>query len=298
MLEQLKKYNLDVDAQAVRQAVSQIQEQAQNDASLHSAETLTRIFSLIDLTSLNVTDTRSQIRDMATKISVFQRVFPSLPNVAAMCVYPYLVTEAKKHLDAPGVGIAAVGAGFPASQTFFDVKTLECKRCVVEGATEVDVVISLGEFMEGNLEYVFHEIEAEKEAVEDAHLKVILETGSMTDLRQVRTASLLAMEAGADFIKTSTGKQGVAATPEAVYVMCQAIADFMLHKPRVVGIKPAGGISKPDEAIVYYAIVKEVLGDAWLNNSRFRFGASRLANNLLSAIATAQAGTPQTVDYF
>ena len=294
-MKALEKYNLNVNEQEVTKAVKAIVEKSK---SMKSLDTLKLLFSLIDLTSLNGSDTKSKIADMAVKVSFFQKTFPDMPNVAAICVYPALVPVVKKNLTIDGIGIAAVGAGFPASQTFFDIKTLECKRCVVEGATEVDTVISVGEFFEENYEYLFREIDAQKDSIEDAHLKVILESGSLRSMTEIRTASLIALEAGADFIKTSTGKTEPAATPEAVYIMCQAIKEYMKTNNRKAGIKPAGGISTSDDALIYYAIVKEVLGDEWLNNTWFRLGASRLANNLLIEIATLEKGKDTTVNYF
>jgi len=221
-----------------------------------------------------------------------------MPNVAAICVYPLLVPVVKKHLTASNVGIASVAAGFPASQTFLDVKTLECKRAVIEGATEIDTVITLGEFLEGNYDYTYREVAAEKEACEDAHLKIILESGSLRSMKEIRIASLVSMEAGADFIKTSTGKTEPAATPEAVYVMCCAIRDYYQKTGRMVGIKPAGGIITASDALIYYQIVKTVLGEKWLNNRWFRLGASRLANNLLTDIVKMQNPSAQPVNYF
>ncbi|MDD2562604.1 MAG: deoxyribose-phosphate aldolase [Salinivirgaceae bacterium] len=294
-MKALEKYNLHVNEQEVNNAVEAIIEKSKKMKSL---DTLKLLFSLIDLTSLNGSDTKSKIADMATKVSYFQKTFPDMPNVAAICVYPALVPVVKKNLTIDGVGIAAVGAGFPASQTFFDIKTLECKRAVVEGATEVDTVISVGEFFEENYDYIFREIDAQKDSIEDAHLKVILESGSLRSMSEIRIASLIALEAGTDFIKTSTGKTEPAATPQAVYIMCQAIKDYMKTNNRKAGIKPAGGISTSDDALIYYAIVKEVLGDEWLNNKWFRLGASRLANNLLSEIATIASGKDTTVNYF
>ena len=294
-MKALEKYNLEVNEQEVNDAVRAIIEKSKGMKSL---ETLKLLFNLIDLTSLNGSDTKSKIADMAQKVSYFQRTFPTMPNVAAICVYPALVPVVKENLTIDGIGIASVGAGFPASQTFLDIKTLECKRAVIEGATEVDTVISVGEFFEGNYQYVFNEVSAEKESIEDAHLKVILESGSLRSMKEIRIASLIALEAGADFIKTSTGKSEPAATPEAVYVMCQAIKDYMTLNKRKAGLKPAGGVTTSNDALVYYAIVKEVLGEEWLNNEWFRLGASKLANNLLTEIATIENGKETTVNYF
>jgi deoxyribose-phosphate aldolase len=182
------------------------------------------------------------------------------------------------------VSIASVSAGFPASQTFVEVKVRESVLAVENGADEVDIVISLGRFLEKDYQFVYDEIAEIKKAVGKNHVKVILETGAIKDLQLIRIASLIAMEAGADFIKTSTGKFYDAATPEAVCVMCQAIADYKMQNNRMVGIKPSGGIVTTDDALIYYNIVKSTLGNDWLNNKFFRIGASRLANNLLTDI--------------
>lgn len=294
-MELLSKYNLEVNDNTVKQEVSEI---VKKPKSFINREILKQIFSLIDLTSLSVTDTLSSIKYMTEKVNFLQKVFPDMPNVAAICVYPLLVPVVKQNLTAKNIGIASVAAGFPASQTFTDVKTLECSRAAIEGATEIDVVIPVGDFLEKNYQKVFNEIRAEKESINEARLKVILETGCLNSLRDVRIASLIAMEAGADFIKTSTGKTPVSATPEAVYVMCQAIKDYYSVYSRMTGIKPSGGISTPDEAIIYFAIVKEVLGETWLNNKWFRIGASRLANNLLTAISQYENTAKQTIQYF
>ncbi|HON18348.1 MAG TPA: deoxyribose-phosphate aldolase [Salinivirgaceae bacterium] len=294
-MEFLKNYQLEVDPQEVSKSTDEIIRKSKESGNI---DTLKLLFSLIDLTSLNGNDTQSKIADMTQKVSWFNKVFPDMPNVAAICVYPLLVPVVKKHLTASNVGIASVAAGFPASQTFLDVKTLECKRAVIEGATEIDTVITLGEFLEGNYDYTYREVAAEKEACEDAHLKIILESGSLRSMKEIRIASLVSMEAGADFIKTSTGKTEPAATPEAVYVMCCAIRDYYQKTGRMVGIKPAGGIITASDALIYYQIVKTVLGEKWLNNRWFRLGASRLANNLLTDIVKMQNPSAQPVNYF
>jgi len=294
-MEQLKKYNLEINEVEIKESVSRI---IKESGKYKDIETLKFLFSIIDLTSLNVSDTRSEITDMTEKVNWFAKTFPNLPNVAAICVYPALVPVVKKTLSISGVEIAAVGAGFPASQTFFDIKTLECKRAVIEGATEVDTVISVGEFFEKNYDYVFREIAAQKNSIDEAHLKVILESGLMRNMKEIRIASLLAMEAGADFIKTSTGKITPAATPEAAYIMCNCIKEFHKLTGKKIGFKPAGGISTADDAIIYYAIVKEVLGEDWLNKKLFRFGASRLANNLLTEISKMSTGNDKPILYF
>jgi len=242
---------------------------------------LTHVFSLIDLTSLNSTDSVSKITALAGKVNNLQEKFPDLPNVAAICVFPNFVPLLKSLIKIEKVKIASVAASFPSSQTFLDIKLAEVKRVVEEGADEVDIVISLGEFLEGNYSMVSDEIKKIKVAAGKAHLKVILETGSIENLDLIKTASLLAMESGADFIKTSTGKLEKGASPEAVWVMCEAIREYSQKSGRAVGIKPAGGISDINTSIIYYLIVNEILGNDWLKPERFRFGASKLANLLL-----------------
>jgi deoxyribose-phosphate aldolase len=237
----------------------------------------------IDLTTLNGEDTTMKVANMAQKVNDFDGYFPGVPNVAAMCVYPALVETAREVLTEP-IGIAAVAGGFPASQTFIEVKVAEAALAVEAGATEIDIVISIGKFLEGNYQDVFDEISEIKAAIRDAHLKVILETGVLQTAENIYKASIVAIAAGADFIKTSTGKVAVNATPEATYVMCHAIKDWYAKTGQKVCYKPAGGVSTTDEAVQHYTLVKEILGEDWLNNQSFRFGASRLANNLLTSI--------------
>lgn len=237
----------------------------------------------IDLTTLNGDDTTAKVAGMAQKVNGFGKHFPGIPNVAAMCVYPALVETAADTLTEP-IGLAAVAAGFPASQTFIEVKVAEAAMAVAAGATEIDIVISIGKFLEGKYQEVFDEISEIKAAIRNAHLKVILETGALKTAENIYKASILAMAAGADFIKTSTGKIAVNATPEATYVMCHAIKDWYEKTGQKVCYKPAGGVSTTEEAVQHYTLVKEILGNDWLNNQSFRFGASRLANNLLTSI--------------
>lgn len=240
-------------------------------------------FNSIDLTSLNTADNITNIRNMVEKVNAFSTLFPDIPSVAAICVYPNFAGVVHDTLTVP-LRVAAVSAGFPSSQTFMEVKVAETSLAVHEGASEIDVVISVGAFLNKQYEDVFDELVEIKAACRHAHLKVILETGTLKQASEIKKASLLAMEAGADFIKTSTGKTNPAATPEAAYVMCTAIKEFYQKTGRKVGFKPAGGIVAPADAIVYYTIVKEILGNEWLNNQLFRLGASRLSNNLLTAI--------------
>jgi deoxyribose-phosphate aldolase len=249
-------------------------------STINASAAWAQCLSFIDLTSLNATDTPAQITTMTEKVNQFPATFPNFPHVAAICVYPALVPTVKRSLQLPGVQIAAVGAGFPASQTFIEVKCDECKRAVDAGAHEIDIVISLGAFLAGDHNRVQEEIRKIKVVIGHAHLKVILETGALTP-EQIHTASQIAIEAGADFIKTSTGKMEPAATPEAAWIMAHVIKTHYAKTGKKIGLKPAGGIVTANDALIYYAIVKDVLGSAWLTPSLFRLGASRLANNLL-----------------
>jgi len=245
---------------------------------------LRRTFSFLDLTSLNSTDNNNNIGDLCEKINNFPYLFPDLKGVAAICVYPRFVPLVRDTLKIQEINIASVGASFPSSQTFLTTKIEECKMIIDNGADEIDIVISVGEFLAGNRALVSDEISTIKKTIGCTHLKVILETGILTDPDKIYSASMLAMEAGADFIKTSTGKAPVSATPEAAWIMCEAIKDFSGTSGRKVGFKPAGGVSISKDAALYFAIVNTVLGSDWLHPDHFRIGASRLANNLLSDI--------------
>lgn len=247
-------------------------------------EVYKKLLGFLDLTTLSVTDTVERVQEMAYKVNLFQSKFPEYPNVGAICVYPAMVAPVRDALQAQGVDIASVAGGFPASQTFIEVKVAETSLAVLDGADEIDMVLGVGEFLSGNYEKCFEDISEIKAACGNAQLKVILETGALETAENIYKASIIAMEAGADFIKTSTGKEVAAASPEAAFVMCIAIKEFYAKSQRQVGFKPAGGISTTEESIKYYTIVKEVLGEAWLNSGKFRIGASRLANNLLASL--------------
>ncbi len=256
---------------------------ANNVNASNNTETLKLLLSCIDLTSLNASDGNTYIKKFVEKVNWFETLF-DVSNVAAICVYPLLVPVVKTHLRVPGVKIASVSACFPSSQSFLSVKLAESELAANKGADELDIVISLGMFLEKNYDYVGSEISLIKSIIGTKQLKVILETGELNSIENIYLASKLAIEAGADFIKTSTGKTSVSATPEAVYVMCVAIREYFEKTGKMIGIKPSGGIVTANDALLYYSIVKQVLGDAWLNNRKFRLGASRLANNLLSEI--------------
>ncbi len=281
MKELFDKYSANFLKENIEHKVAII---ANNSHQYVTTENLKKIFSLIDLTSLNTEDNTEKIARMATQVSGFKKHFSDMPNVAAICVYPSMVSCIKQNLTIGHVGLASVGGGFPSSQTFLTIKIDECKKAIEAGATEVDIVLSVGKFLEEDYEFCYKEIKDIKSAIGDNHLKVILEAGALKSYQQIWEASILSMEAGADFIKTSTGKQNPAATTDAVYVMTKAIKAFHEKKGKKIGIKPAGGIATKEDALAYFAIVKENLGDEWLNPELFRIGASRLANNLLSDI--------------
>jgi len=277
----LSDFNLTVDPNEVKQLLEKIK----NSLPLPGdKETLKKIFGLIDLTTLSERDNIENVSLICEKVNQLGEVYPSIPNVAAICVYPELVSVVKEKLENPLVSIASVGGGFPASQTFTNIKVMEVEQAIEQGADEIDIVLPVGKFLTEDMEYVEYEIQVIKQRLGPVHLKVILETGSLKDYSLIRKASLLVIGAGADFIKTSTGKVSPGATPEAMIVMCAAIKDYYNRTGKKIGIKPAGGISDTPTALIYYAIVEEILGEDWLNCERFRIGASRLANNLLAQI--------------
>ena len=242
------------------------------------------LFNCIDLTTLNTTDSDESVMRFTEKVNRFDDEFPDLKNVAAICVYPNFAQVVKDTLEVEGINIACVSGGFPSSQTFTEVKIAETAMALADGAEEIDIVIPVGAFLSGDYETMCEEIMELKETCKEHHLKVILETGALKTASNIKKASILSMYSGADFIKTSTGKQQPAATPEAAYVMCQAIKEYYEQTGNKVGFKPAGGINTVNDALIYYTIVKEVLGKEWLSNELFRLGTSRLANLLLSEI--------------
>jgi deoxyribose-phosphate aldolase len=254
--------------------------------------------SMMDLTTLEARDTPGKVKQLCVKAMHPHDSIPDLPSVAAVCVYPNLVRVAKEALAGSKVKVAAVATAFPSGMSTRKVKLDETKYAVNEGADEIDMVISRGHFLAGEYNYVFDEIAAVKEACGAAHLKVILETGELSTLDNVRRASDLAMYAGADFIKTSTGKIQPAATLPVTLVMFQAIRDFYYKEGKMIGMKPAGGISNSKLAIQYLVMLRETLGEAWLNPDYFRFGASALANDVLMQIVKQQTGVYQSIDYF
>lgn len=256
------------------------------------------VLNMIDLTTLEGKDTDGKVKQLCYKARHLHDAYEGLPTVAAVCVYPSMVNVAKKALGDSGIKVASVATAFPSGQAPRDVKIRDTKYAVAQGADEVDMVISRGKFHSGDYQFVFDEIAAIKEACGPARLKVILETGELGTFDKVRRASDLAMHAGADFIKTSTGKIQPAATMPVTLVMLEAIRDFYYATGKMIGMKPAGGISKSKLALHYLVMVKEVLGDDWLNNHWFRFGASSLANDVLMQILKQKTGVYQAANYF
>jgi deoxyribose-phosphate aldolase len=290
-------FKRDDDVQLMKNIIMELSESTDNYT--RDINLLNEIFSLIDLTSLNSNDSTYTIQDICEKLNRFHVHFPSFSNVAALCVYPVFSPVLKGSLHVFGIKKVVVSGGFPSSQTFTDVKVAEAKKALSFGMDEIDIVISVGEFLDGNYEFVVEEIRMIKDMMpENAQLKVILETGLLESSENIWRASLLAMEGGADFIKTSTGKVPVNATPEAAYTMLKAIKSFNESTGIKVGIKVAGGISNSRDAIFYYLLVKEILGEGWLNNSMFRIGASSLANNILSDIKTIENNQKTEIKYF
>jgi deoxyribose-phosphate aldolase len=253
---------------------------------------------MMDLTTLEGKDTPGKVRAMCAKAIHPMPGDPSIPSVAAVCVYPALIAEAKDALKGSGVKVASVATGFPSGQTFRDIKVAEVKAAVAAGADEVDMVIDRGAFLSGDYATVFDEIVEIKDACGDAHLKVILETGELGTFDQVRRASILAMAAGADFIKTSTGKVQPAATLPVTLVMLEAIRDFEKATGRIIGMKPAGGIKTAKEAVQYLVVLYETLGPRWMTPNLFRFGASTLLNDVLMQIEKERTGHYQDPDHF
>ena len=278
----LGKYetNLDDDKIARETAVLIEKHLSEND----TAEVKKFLFHCIDLTTLKCTDSEQSVMKFTEKVNEFDDKYPDLDNVAAICVYPNMAEIVNDTLEADHVNIACVSGGFPSSQTFTEVKVAETAMALHAGADEIDIVIPVGKFLEGDYEGMCDEIEELKEVCGDKHLKVILETGALKTASNIKKASILSMYSGADFIRTSTGKENPATTPEAAYVMCNAIKEYHRETGRKIGFKPAGGINTVKDALTYYTIVKEVLGKEWLNNQLFRLGTSRLANLLLSDI--------------
>lgn len=270
------------DDKAVADAVADIVDK-------HAAENMNQevykfLFNTIDLTTLKSTDSPESVARFTQKVNDFEELFPSLPSVAAICVYPNFAAVVRTVLEVSSVKLACVSGGFPSNQTFEEVKIAETSLAVANGADEIDIVLNMGYFFDHDYESLCDEIQEQKEATRDGHLKVILETGALRTAANIKKAALLSMYSGADFIKTSTGKEFPGASLEAAYVMALCIREYYEKTGRRVGFKASGGVASTEEAVKYYTVIKEVLGKEWLNNGLFRIGASRLANNLLTDI--------------
>ncbi len=285
-----------VDEVGVNERVARFQSRSIKSSA--KIEALHLILSMIDLTTLEGQDTPGKVRQLCQKAIHLHDALPGLPHVAAVCVYPTMVAIAKRALQGHDIHVASVATAFPSGMSTLSVKLDDTRMAVEAGADEIDMVISRGAFLAGDYRYVFDEIQAVKEACGDAHLKVILETGELGTLDRVRRASMLAMHAGADFIKTSTGKIQPAATMQVTLVMLQAIRDYYAETGRMVGMKPAGGISTSKLAVHYLVMLRETLGNAWMTPVWFRFGASSLANDVLMQLMKQSTGVYQSGDYF
>ena len=270
------------DDAAVKAAVDKIL--AENLKENMNEEVYKFLFNCIALTTLRSTDSPRSVADFVERVNDFDNEHPEMKNVAAICVYPNFSQVVRTVLEVSDVDIACVAGCFPSSQSFLEVKVAEVALAVEGGADEIDIVLNLGNFLDGDYEEVCDEISELKHSCREARLKVILEAGALKTAANIKAASILSMYSGADFIKTSTGKEYPGADLQAAYVMCQCIKEYYEKTGRMVGFKPAGGVRTPEEAVSYYCIVKEVLGEQWLTNEYFRIGASGLANNLLSAI--------------
>ena len=281
-IDTLNKYAVNLSDEAIAEEVKQII--ADNYDANNTQEVLKFSLGCIDLTSLNPTDNEERITEFTKRVNDFEEEYPELDNVASICVYPNFAEVVSTNLDVTEVDTTVVAAGFPSSQTFDEIKVAECSLAVASGADEVDIVINVGQMLAGQYEEMCDTITECKEACRGKLFKVILETGALKSATMIAKASVLAMYAGADFIKTSTGKISVAATPEAALVMCKMIKAYYEETGTRVGFKVAGGVRTPEDAVKYYSIVKAVLGDEWLTKDLYRIGASSAANNLLSAI--------------
>lgn len=296
MIDYLSKYGYTPKAEEIDAKLAQI---SQNVNNFMTEEVLKKCFSMLDLTTLKSDDTPSSVSAFVEKVNSFAEDYPDWPLPASVCVYSNFASVVDK-VRRKDFHITVVSACFPTSQSFLEVKLLECEKAVEAGADEVDIVLALNAFLDSDFEKAYDEIAAVRKCIDDTaakqgrqvHLKVILETGLLQNPENIARASFLAMEAGADFIKTSTGKVSVNATPAAAFVMCQCIAAYYAKTGKKIGFKPAGGISTAEDAVCYYLIVSNILGEEWLNRDLFRFGVSRVANSILSA------AEQKTIKYF
>ena len=280
--EALGKYNLEITDEEVKEAVKKIiaEKVPQND----TPEVKRFMFGSIELTTLTTQDSAESVLQLVEKVNKFANEYPQMPHVATVVTYPRFTKLVSESLEVEGVIPTCVSGAFPSSQALIEVKTVETGLAIRDGAENVDIVMHVGEFLSGDYETVCDEIQQQKETCGEVPMKVILETGDLGSCANIKKASLLAMYSGADYIKTSTGKEKISATPEAAYVMCQAIKEYYDETGVMVCFKPAGGINSVMDALIYYTIVKELLGEKWLTNELFRLGTSRLANLLLSEL--------------
>ena len=278
----LSLYNCEISDEEVKAAVKKII--AEKVPANDTPEVKKFLMGSVELTTLKTTDSEESVMAFTERVNDFDEQYPDLPHVATICVYPCFAKTVAETLEVDGVEIACVSGSFPSSQALIEVKVAETALAVKDGATEIDIVMSVGKFLSGNYEEVADEIAELKAVCGEKKMKVILETGCLKTAANIKKASILSMYAGADYIKTSTGKLEPAATPEAAYVMCQAIKEYYEKTGIQIGFKPAGGLNTPMDAVIMYTIVKEVLGEKWLTNQWFRMGTSRLANLLLSEV--------------
>ena len=280
--EALSKYNFDIKDEDVKETVKKLI--AEKVAANDTPEVKRFMFGSIELTTLTTTDSDESVLQLVEKVNKFDNEYPNYPHVATLVTYPRFTKLVCESLEVEGVIPTCVSGAFPSSQALIEVKTVETGLAIRDGAGNVDIVMHVGQFLSGDYETVCDEIQQQKETCGDVPMKVILETGDLGSCANIKKASILAMYSGADYIKTSTGKEKVSATPEAAYVMCQAIKEYYDETGIMVGFKPAGGINSVMDALIYYTIVKEILGEKWLTNELFRLGTSRLANLLLSEL--------------
>ena len=278
----LEQYDLNITDEDVKAAVTKIiaEKVSEND----NPEVKKFLLGSVELTTISTADTEEKVLAMVEKVNKFDSEYPDLPHVAAVCAYPCFTKLIADSLEVDGVDITNVTGNFPSSQALLEVKTIETALAIKDGATQIDIVMPVGKFLSGDYEGVCDTIGELKQTCGDVPMKVILETGDLRNVRDIKTAAVLAMYAGADYLKTSTGKEKISATPESVYVLCQAIKEYHKKTGIQIGLKPAGGINTVMDAVIYYTIVKEVLGEKWLTNYWFRMGTSRLTNLLLSEI--------------
>lgn len=284
--EVLSQYDTNLSDEKVSAAVAKLiaDKVPENDTK----EVKEFLMGSVELTTLKTTDSDESVMAFTEKVNKFAEVYPELPHVATICVYPCYAKTVNDTLEVDGVEIACVSGSFPSSQALLEVKVAETALAVKDGATEIDIVMSVGKYLSGDYETVCDEINELKAVCGEKKMKVILETGLLPSMSDIKKASILAMYSGADYIKTSTGKEKPAATPEAAYVMCQAIKEYFDKTGIMIGFKPAGGLNTVHDALIYYTIVKEVLGEKWLTNQYLRLGTSRLANLLLSEVVGSE----------